>query len=287
MADPTANYCPRGVTDLKMMQDTTNDLSIGSAVKGTHASSTLYTNFDDLRNNATNTLMDTVYNASKITPTNTEMFRGYPKPTITMNYEIWPVIDGANTLMYLVADLPMLNNKIGYSLIITASIREERSDTSALLLQHDETFTYTAGSTVPSSSTATELETGVYQLTESDPTASYDIDATVTITVNREAYLADTTPYEETLLYVADQIYAHLFTPITALSCVGTFDVDATTTCYSYDSTLANGTTLYASTAMSSPISNNDYALDFENASNFNYGATSSGVISSYGECTA
>jgi len=75
MTNPASNWC-HPTNDLKMMQDSANDLTIGSAVERT--SGTLYTEFDDLRTNAYSGFIDGTYGTRGGTPTESEHFRGYP-----------------------------------------------------------------------------------------------------------------------------------------------------------------------------------------------------------------
>ena len=110
MVNPTANWC-HPTNDLKMFTETTNDLTIESAVKGT--SGTAYSNFDDLRNNATTALLDSTYGSGAITSTNE--FRGYPKPTVTATFEEFAGISSTANALRVTLSVPV---KVGFDISV-------------------------------------------------------------------------------------------------------------------------------------------------------------------------
>ncbi len=108
MVDPTVNWC-HPTDDLKMMQDSALDLTIGSAVEGT--TGTLYTEFDDLRTNAF-----AAFRASGSgTPTESGHFRGYPKPTVTADFSEFA--GGSDTPNSLRVEC-RIGNKLGFDLAV-------------------------------------------------------------------------------------------------------------------------------------------------------------------------
>ena len=274
---PTSGY--------KIMQDTGGDTSIADNVKGTHASSTLYTDFDSLRTNAINVMMDTTFNPGKITPTNSDMFRGYPKPTTTMNFEEADNLPAPfERFEELFVDAPSINNKVGFSFQLTLAVTERRSDTSAILGTHNETLLWLAGSTEADSSPSGMPFTGGkgWRVSDFEATAVYDVDVSIVITGNHPFYGAAS--HNATLNFSASTISAHLFTPISELSCAGTFS-PTPGTCFAASGVLSNGLTLYTSVALTSTISDDDYALDSEDANNFFFATTTTGIISGLTEC--
>ena len=110
MINPTSNWC-HPTNDLKMMQDAANDLTIGSAVKGT--SGTLYTTFDNQKANAYTPFLDSVYGVAPIT--SSHEFRGYPKPTVTCTFnEFFNSSTGTDALR-VTCTIP---NKVGFDIVI-------------------------------------------------------------------------------------------------------------------------------------------------------------------------
>ena len=108
MVDPDQEWC-HPTDDLKMFQDSANDLTIGSAVQGT--SGTLYTEFDDLRTNNVTAFLDSTYGSGTVTSTNE--FRGYPKTTVTA--EFTEFAGGSDTPNSLRVECTIAN-KVGYDI---------------------------------------------------------------------------------------------------------------------------------------------------------------------------
>jgi hypothetical protein len=291
MADPTANYCPRGVTDLKMMQDTTNDLSIGSAVKGTSSTSTLYTNFDDLRNNATNSMMDTVYNASKITPTNTEMFRGYPKPTTTMDFQKFTDGTYPSAQVEKAYCNPVLNNIIGFDITITVETEEWPDGDEESQLNYTYTFKFNAGSTTPNLvkrgvttiyAESGGAEDGYWQINYNNPSGSTYYDFYVADTTADHPKYGDTT-WDTSLNYTAPPtVYDYDIDEYENLECSSTVVDTVHVWSYTQISQIVNGKILYSNSGLTTFHPAGNYSSDAGNYFTLN----SSGVVGAfYDEC--
>jgi len=289
MAEPTVNYCPK-TADLKMFQDAVNDLSIASAVKGTHASSTLYSNFDDLRNNCNNQLIHASYGTVGVTPTQSHHFRGYPRPTVDMNYEVVHSGSYPNEETEYLKVTPTLNYKVGYAITIDVICDQYEGDVDGTMLTSSCTFTFNAGSTVPDSYTvAVSVGSNSYRINAQyvQPGDAFDIytETNVSTTLDINLLLAETDPYIVTLDYTAAApIYTHNVEPWDDLSCSGVGEGGAFNA-YSLDSTLGNGSVLYTTSALTTPIANDDYGFNIIDDTIFDYGTTTSGVISGYTSC--
>jgi len=111
MDNPIANWC-HPTNDLKMFQDSANDLTIGSAVEGT--SGTLYTTFDNLTANCYNNFVDDTYGTKGVDPNETEEFRGYPKPTVTATFSEYSSTSDTPNSLRVTCTVP---NKVGFDII--------------------------------------------------------------------------------------------------------------------------------------------------------------------------
>lgn len=242
MAEPTQNYCPK-TADLKMFQDSANDKTIASAVKGTHASSTLYSNFDDLRNNCVSALVHNTYGTKGVTPTQTEHFRGYPKPTITLNFEKVTVGTYPSMTYQKLLCKPVLNNKLGFDITVTISVIE--NDPTDGIDSHDETFTFAAGGTAITSSSLTADGSGKYRLdtTYPQPTNVENLAMQVdNYTAGTDAYFTESDPYTTTLTYTgATTVYSGSFNNYTGTVCGGA--VGSAITLYTTTAPTTGGTT--------------------------------------------
>jgi hypothetical protein len=188
-----------------------------------------------------------------------------------MNYETVPVdtISGNKTITkeYLAADLPSLNHSVGFQTVFTASVVERQNNSSGTLLSsHSKTFTYNGGSgttnKTPDNSTATEIGgsgSGLYQLSYSDPTSSYDVWVQVTITADTGFYITSATytatmGYSEVINYYPHQID----TFSSGNNCSGTASGSPVTR-YSDDQVLTVGSKVYTDTGLTTHISQGTY----------------------------
>jgi hypothetical protein len=289
MAEPTQNYCPK-VADLKMMQDVANDLSIASAVKGTHVSSTLYTDFDNLRNNANTDLIHSSFGTVGVTPTESNHFRGYPRPTLDLNYQVIHTGTFPNEQYEFLQVTPTLNGKLGYDLTVSVICDQFKDDSDGALLTSSCTFTFNAGSTVPDSFTvAVSLGGNNYRINTQyvQPGDAFDIhtETNASTTLDVDLLLVDSDPFITMLEYTAaSPVFSHTLQTIDALNCSGAAS-GTDITAYSLDSTLANGSTLYTTNQLTTTIADDDYAFNIVDDTIFDFGSTTSGVISGFTSC--
>ena len=259
MAEPTINYVPK-TADAKMFQDTANDKSIASAVKGTHAGSVLYSNFDDLRNNCITALLDSTNGGPQhVTPTNTGAFRGYPKSTLSMNYTVIEIGSAPAVITEALTCLPTLNNKLGFAITFYVTVQEELLNDTGLNI-HDEWFTFNAGSTSVSSSSISIFSGGKYVLSEDAPTASWDLSIEcfprASTPSTYDAYRPSENTYTGIMEYTPQELaYSHTLTPnVSSLNCVNSGS-GGSTAYYSDDSYLATNSVIYTNNLLTTPLS--------------------------------
>jgi len=284
MAEPTQNYVHLTAIS-KVFQDTANDKSIASAVQKT--GSTLYTNIQDLADNAVLALMNTTHNPSKITPTNLDHFRGYPKPTIDMNWEEVRVGSYPSEQYEYAACLPVMNNKVGFDVVVNVNVREILPDLTED--DNDHVFTFSEGGTSCTCPTLSTDGSGRFILNETyqQPTVTENI--VVENTVTSTNYLTYLTPltYNTTLNYTAETV-AYEITNLNkylSSSCGSTCPTATRTGFYTTTSaTLVAGRTIYTDATLTTPVT---FTTGAANATAFDFDRFTlvSGVVSSFTNC--
>jgi hypothetical protein len=247
MAEPTTNYVPL-TASAKMFRDSANDKTIASAVKGTHGSSTLYTTFDNLRTNCNNDLVDGTHGTQGVDPTESEHFRGYPKPTVTMNYE---VVDAGTSPDYQkLLCKPTLNNKVGFDIVVNLDIYEWTGvGIPPGTPTRTQQFTISEGNTLITSVSPAWTADGSgkrrIEQTYQQPSTAEDVNViSEFLFAPSNMYLTEATTYITRLLYdTSITVYAHILKTYTQSTCGGT--EGSRTRFYSSHLTLIVGSVLY------------------------------------------
>lgn len=267
----------------KMFRDSVLDNSIADAIFGTEG--TLYSNFDDLRNNCNTNMIHDSYGSRNGTPTNSEQFRGYPKPELDMDYSTLTTGTAPSATGEYLSCLPTINYSVGFVLTYNLEIFEaidygldtEENNTSYA------TITFNAGSTSMNSSTGLTLVSGRYRLNNyyTHTTTAQDIYVEVTIS-SVSASSADfynvsgqSNPHSDTLSYTAATSYP--FTVYEFISVPSCASVPAVTpsspfTVYKAGaSAIANGDILYTDFNLTTYLGNSNYSVGDPSTNPFSY----------------
>lgn len=214
MAEPTTNYCPT-TASFKMIQESANDNTIASAVQKTVPTPTLYDDFDSLRSFCITSLIDTVNGGTQgVTPTSSSDFRGYPLPTIDMDYSVVVTGEDPDEIIETFTCLPTMNNKVGFEVKFRVDVWEWRgSPPSPDYLEW--IFTFNSGSVTPDLVTrdavTQSLTNGRYQLNVDYEASSGNPENITVITdyIYQSAYapiIMDSADQNQTLYYTPEVI---------------------------------------------------------------------------------
>ena len=260
--------------------------SIQQSVRKTLVADTVYTDFDSLRTNCNNALIDGTYGTQNSTPTSSNDFRGYPRPTVDMDFVVEATGTSPAAIYENLVCAPTLNNIIGFDITITVTITEEIASVGIPQI-HDETFTFLAGNTSPTSSTLT-LVGGTYQCntTYDMPPTTENIDISANLATNSDYYqvggsIVDTLAYTAALT-----VYSHTIQAFPAASCgfnAGGTDITA----YSLDSVIANGTQLFSNASLTTYYASGSYSSP--PVSDFIYdwwSQSATGIVSGFTSCS-
>lgn len=267
------------------------DDSLESAIRLTIASGvrpTRIQNFGSLISNVPNyDLIDDDHGTKGSVPSQSTQFRGYPKPSISMNFET--ATTGVHPLE-ITQDLvcePVLNNIVGFDVVISVQVIEEIVSVGIPQI-HNETLTIAKGSTSVTSSTLPTFTGGkrrcntVYR----GSTVQEDITAQAKITTVAVSTYHSTTPYSVTLTYTAPPtIYSHTIETFPNASC-GFFGGGTPSTAYSLNSTV-NGAVLYSDALLTTFFAAGNYATNYIGDFEYDWFALSAtGVVSGYTVCS-
>lgn len=291
MADPTQNFVPKTAL-LKIIQDATNDKSIASAVKGTHASSTLYSDFDALRSNCQVNCISTTYGGTKgVTPTSSDDFRGYPVPTLYMNYAEYTVGSAPAAITEHLKCTPTLTYKVGFALSFNINVEHVDCNLSTTTVNH--TLTFNAGSTTPATFTgATSLGGGAYKINTVSPTNGCTVLVTPLASSNNsyEIYHTDSLSWSTTLSYTpAQTVYTYLINhkQTGTVNCSSTPATAKSISMYGYCTQIANGCQVFGDSGLSTYPASAWYVRNVGGFGIFDYFyVNGSGYVSGYTVCT-
>jgi len=201
----------------------TEDNSIESAIKFTIPSGvrpSRITNFGSLISHVPDyNLIHNNHGTKGSVPNGQGQFRGYPKPTFSLQFEVVTVGTFPSETYQKLMCKPVMNNMVGFALTVTISVIE--NDPTDGIDEHDETFTFNKGSTTPDSSSLTPDGDGRYRLdtTYPQPTNVEDLGMIVdSYTAGEDAYFVDEiggieiSTFSTSLTYVgATTVYSKIF----------------------------------------------------------------------------
>lgn len=287
MAEPTSNFVPR-TADASMFDASK---SIENAVKQTLTPTTSYKNFDDLRNNCVVNLIDENYGTQGTTPTTSGEFRGYPRPTVYMNYQVITHSNGQT--LY---GTPTLNNKVGYALTVRLDVEEDKPANENPVNNYID-FTISSGATTASAAYSDALAG-----TPPSTAFGYRINNTyimpslteeIRVTTFVDNYTVDvydgSQPYNVFLQYTATPTVITYYIQTSTLgdNCGGWIGVEGF---FVYSTaTLANGNTMYSDFALTTTYNGGGGWFITNQIGDFTYDRftlSSVGVVGSYTNCS-
>jgi hypothetical protein len=179
MPEATKNYVPRS-TGFFVMRETVNDMSLESAVRTTIESDRDFADFDDLRLNLIPDLIDGSFGTKGQYPTSTDQCRGYPRPTINMNFNVETFGSVPSPTFDALMCTPTMNNKVGFDVTVTISTEQAYYEMGNQTIRdlgdtvfQTITFTFAQGSTTVTSSNldATDQDEGAgkYRVNQIEP----------------------------------------------------------------------------------------------------------------------
>lgn len=182
-------------------------------------------NFGALVSNVPNyDLIDSTYGIKGSVPSQSTQFRGYPKPTLDLNYEVVETGTYPNLRWQALWCLPTLNNIVGFDVVITLSIFELQEGNGNTTTP--ATLTIAKGSTVVTSTTGLDAPTGgKYRLDTAyrQPTNTANISGSIDATVNVSNYFVEDTTYSFNLTYTAaTTVYSRTWFDYSQVGCGGT-----------------------------------------------------------------
>jgi hypothetical protein len=286
--EPTKNYVPR-VTGFFILRETVDDKTIESAVRTTGVDRD-YSDFDDLRLSCDTQLIDSTFGTQNQTPISSDEFRGFPKPTVYMDYATIKIGGGPYGVDALICS-PTMNSKVGFDVTISVQVTEIPNFDEDGITIKTATFTFNEGSTTPDSFTnVVDLGSGIYQLNSQIPTFAPTVDIVVDVGWlggDVPVYSGDGISYSDVL--ENDPIpptYNYDIENFTGLGCaslgLGTFQ-----NVYSNfsASSVSEGSTLYTDVGLSNPIPDGWYIFWQIGVQSFTYGYVTNGVVGSFTGC--
>ena len=302
----------------------TDDSSLESAILKTIASGirpTSIKNFGSLVSSIPNLdLINDSHGTKGGTPSNMGQLRGYPMPTINMNYVIYTPASAPAQVLSVLRCNPTLNNIVGFDVYISFGVSNDISETHAGVAP---TFSYhydypttgaggdwwkiNAGSLTPDSSSIAQNIAGTYTLNYifTQPTvqenitvyiptaprvtldaypASVLVDSYETIESGWEYPITALLPYEDaTPVYELTDFYK-----ATAGNCSQLAEL-ALPNIWSYSNEVVEGDTLYQTSAMTTPITASFGITNRVGASypwvSYDWFTVTSGVVGSFNAC--
>lgn len=225
-----ANYVPKTGSFNMFLPSAggAEDSSIESAIRLTIPSGvrpTRIQNFGALVSNVPNyDLINSTYGTKGGVPSQSTQFRGYPMPTVTMNYEIIETGTFPNIRWEALWCQPTLNNIVGFDIVISLSVFELQDGNGNTTVT--PTLTIAKGSTTVTSTTGLDSPTsGKYRLDTSyrQPTNTENISGSVVYSTNESTYLAEASTYNFNLTYTpATTIYSRVWNNYSQSTCGGT-----------------------------------------------------------------
>lgn len=231
-------------------------------------------------------LINSSYGTKGAVPNSMGQLRGFPVPTVTMNYAVVEVgTSPASRYEYFQCN-PVLNNIVGFDITITVSVSEV-DDTFTEVAYNEYSFVFLKGSTSPSSVTIPSDGTGKWKLNSVSPDASTDIQVLSSISSGSTLYYSDSVATYQTLTYYpALVVYSHDLYAYTGTPCGGTLG-SLVDTVYSTSNFLSNGDVVYANNDLTGTVTGGWYGYNLISPPvEHDYFELVSNVVTNYGNCT-
>ena len=265
--------------------------------------------FNNLISNIPNyNLINNLYGTKGGVPTNMGQMRGFPKPTISMNWEKIETTSieyfgGHPNKIHTYEELwcrPAFNNIIGFAMDITIDVYSQTGATIPPDTGTPDTavFTMGIGSSYPTSTTGTAEFSGSgasrkWRLTTLDPFTEEDqVSFLANGTTDYAAYWNGTdSAYQGTLSYSFNQIYLEAYYDTSSGSACTSVQTGSQKTLY-YDppsgTALVVGSEVWSDTGLTTNLAAGNYVYDvgYDGLGSYKYiTMNSSGTVSSQGEC--
>jgi len=302
-SEPTNNYVPK-VTGFYILRETLNDKTIESAVRTTLAVDRDFTDFDDLRTSINLELLDDQFGNRSYNPTSTNSFRGFPKPTVNMNYAVETFGSAPGPTYQALMCTPTINNKVGFDVSWTIQV-----ECTPYIITNNQgipegepniqniTFTIAQGNTTVTSCTLDggdqDEGAGKYRVNEIEP---LDLGGGQLQGVQTFVFFNSSTVFlyypteliNENLIYTAAQtIYPYNIEHYDGSGCSNPIGTGSFESVYSLKSasSLSNGDTVWLNAGLSTPPPNGWYIFWQSGLGDFTYGYVTNGTIGSFTGC--